>query len=101
MVQGRCFKCKVTRDIKDARVAITREGKGRAFTGQCSVCGTKMFAMISKADADKAIAAGMKSYTHESAPKKGGDDEVEGGAQRKRRKSSGKKKRGGCDCDKK
>lgn len=42
MVEAYCVKCKSKREMKDARDVTMKNGK-HAKTGECSVCGTKMF----------------------------------------------------------
>ena len=44
-----CVKCKAKKDMKDAKeVEMNRKGgkKGRALTGICPDCGTKMFKIL-------------------------------------------------------
>ena len=44
-----CVKCKEKRTMKDAEeVEMNRKGgkKGRAMTGACEVCGTKMYRIL-------------------------------------------------------
>jgi hypothetical protein len=57
MVQGHCMKCKTKRDMKDATISTTARG-GNMAKGTCTSCGTKMAAIMSKDNADKALAAG-------------------------------------------
>ena len=49
IMEARCFKCKCSREIKNAK-EVKIKGKGgterKALTGVCSVCGTKMFKFI-------------------------------------------------------
>ncbi|GIU68339.1 MAG: hypothetical protein KatS3mg001_189 [Candidatus Pacearchaeota archaeon] len=60
MVKGYCVKCKVKgRDMNSAVVTKTARG-GYMVQGNCSVCGTKMSAMLSKDNAEKAIKEGAK-----------------------------------------
>jgi hypothetical protein len=60
MVKGYCVKCKVKgRDMSSAVVTQTARG-GYMAQGKCSVCGTKMSAMLSKENAEKAIKEGAK-----------------------------------------
>jgi len=49
MTEGYCVRCKEKREIKDAReVVMKRKGgkKGRALTGTCPECGTKMYRIL-------------------------------------------------------
>ncbi len=60
MVCGYCVKCKEKgREMKNAEVAQTARG-GYMAKGNCSSCGTKMSAMMSKDNAEKAIQDGAK-----------------------------------------
>ncbi len=59
MVQGYCVKEKVKREMKNPQIKQTSRG-GYMGQGICSVCGTKMSAMMSKDDAEKAIKQGAK-----------------------------------------
>lgn len=59
MVQGYCVKCKTKREMKNPQIKQTSRG-GYMAQGTCSVCGTKMSAMMSKDDAEKAIRQGAK-----------------------------------------
>ena len=60
MAQAYCVKCRAKRDMEDAKEVAMR-GKGgqerRAMTGTCSVCGTKMFKILGKAEAEAKKAA--------------------------------------------
>ncbi|MEK7098996.1 MAG: DUF5679 domain-containing protein [Patescibacteria group bacterium] len=60
MAQAYCVKCRAKRDMQDAKEVAMR-GKGgqerRAMTGTCSVCGTKMFKILGKAEAEAKKAA--------------------------------------------
>jgi len=59
-MQGYCVKCKVkNRDMKNPEIKQTSRG-GYMAQGGCAVCGTKMSAMLSKENADKAIKEGAK-----------------------------------------
>ncbi len=58
MVQGYCVKCKVKgREMKSPTINQTARG-GYMAQGMCTVCGTKMSAMMSKDNAEKAIRQG-------------------------------------------
>jgi hypothetical protein len=57
MVQGHCMKCKTKRDMKEATISQTPKGASMA-KGTCTSCGTKMAAIMSKDNAEKAVAAG-------------------------------------------
>jgi len=60
MVEGYCVRCKVKgREMKNPVVSQTARG-GYMAQGSCSKCGTKMSAMMSKDDAEKAIKQGAK-----------------------------------------
>ena len=60
MVKGYCVKCKEKgREMKNPVIKQTSRG-GYMAQGTCSVCGTKMSAMISKDDAEKAMKQGAK-----------------------------------------
>ena len=56
-IEGRCMKCKKQQPMKDAAMHITSRG-GYMAKGKCSVCGCGMCRIMSKADADKAVASG-------------------------------------------
>jgi len=58
MVKGYCVKCKKKgQDMKDAAINQTARG-GFMAKGKCAECGTSMCAMMSKDNAEKAIASG-------------------------------------------
>lgn len=57
MVQGHCMKCKGKQDMKDAKISQTARG-GYMCKGTCTSCGTKMAAIMSKDNAEKAMADG-------------------------------------------
>lgn len=60
MVSGYCVKCKAKdREMKNPQIKQTARG-GYMGQGTCSVCGTKMSAMMSKDNAEKAIKQGAK-----------------------------------------
>lgn len=60
MVQGYCVKCKVKgREMKNPQIKMTARG-GYMAQGACAVCGTKMSAMMSKDNAEKAMKQGAK-----------------------------------------
>ncbi|MEM3091274.1 MAG: DUF5679 domain-containing protein [Candidatus Pacearchaeota archaeon] len=60
MIKGYCVKCKVKgREMKNSQITQTARG-GYMAQGSCAVCGTKMSAMMSKDDAEKAIKEGSK-----------------------------------------
>jgi hypothetical protein len=58
MVEARCMKCKAPKEMKNAEIVQTARG-GYMARGVCA-CGTKMCAMMSKENAEKAIKAGAK-----------------------------------------
>lgn len=62
-IEGRCMKCKENREMKDVEITMTSRG-GYMAKGKCSVCGTSMARIMSKANAEKAIADGdaKKAY---------------------------------------
>ncbi len=58
MVKGYCVKCKKKgQEMKDAVISQTARG-GYMAKGICTSCGTKMCAMMSKENAEKAISSG-------------------------------------------
>ena len=59
MVQGHCMKCKEKRDMKDAAINKTSRG-GYMAKGRCVKCDTKMAAILSKDNAEKAVKDGVK-----------------------------------------
>ena len=59
MVQGYCVKCKAKCQIKNPEIKQTSRG-GYMAQGTCTSCGTKMSAMMSKDNAEKAIKEGAK-----------------------------------------
>ena len=60
MVKGYCVKCKAKgREMKNPEIKQTPRG-GYMAKGNCTSCGTKMSAMMSKDNAEKAIKDGAK-----------------------------------------
>lgn len=60
MVTGYCVKCKEKgKEMKNPEIKQTARG-GYMAQGSCSSCGTKMSAMMSKENAEKAIKEGAK-----------------------------------------
>lgn len=59
MVKGHCMKCKDKREMKEAEITQTSRG-GYMAKGICTKCSTKMCAMMSKDNAEKAIEDGVK-----------------------------------------
>jgi|TARA_Y100000310_G_C20702929_1_gene831720 hypothetical protein len=60
MVQAYCVKCKKKgQEVKNPEVVQTKRG-GYMAKGGCPDCGTKMCAMMSKENAEKAIKGGAK-----------------------------------------
>lgn len=58
MITGYCVKCKKKgSEMKDAKMTQTARG-GYMAKGACKACGCKMCAMMSKENAEKAIADG-------------------------------------------
>ena len=50
MVEGRCMKCKMQVEIKDAK-EVSFKGKAgemAAMAGTCPTCGTKVFRIVGK-----------------------------------------------------
>jgi hypothetical protein len=56
-IEGRCMRWKEQKPMKNARMTITARG-GMMAKGECSKCGCGMCRILSKADADKAVASG-------------------------------------------
>ncbi|HPF78337.1 MAG TPA: DUF5679 domain-containing protein [Alphaproteobacteria bacterium] len=60
MVSGYCVKCKKKGvELKDPAVHQTKKG-GFMAKGACPVCSTTICCIMSQANAEKAIAAGVK-----------------------------------------
>ena len=59
MVEARCMKCKIQKEVKNPEIVQTARG-GYMAKGKCPVCSTNMCAMMSKDNAEKAIKAGAK-----------------------------------------
>lgn len=57
MVEGHCMKCKGRSVMKNAEIGQTARG-GYMARGSCSKCGTKMAAIMSKENAEKAVSKG-------------------------------------------
>ena len=47
MAQAYCMKCKKKVDVKNPVKVVTKNGV-TAIKGTCSICGTKVFAMLGK-----------------------------------------------------
>jgi len=62
-IEGRCMKCKKQQPMKDAQMTKTSRG-GYMAKGKCSVCGCGMCRIMSKDNAEKAVADGeaKKAY---------------------------------------
>ena len=62
-IEGRCMKCKKQREMKDAKMTKTARG-GFMAKGKCKVCGCGMCRIMSKDNAEKAVASGdaKKAY---------------------------------------
>ena len=58
-MEGYCVKCKTKRQLKNPQIKQTARG-GYMGQGTCTTCGTKMSAMMSKDNAEKAIKEGAK-----------------------------------------
>jgi len=56
-MEGYCVKCKAKKQMKDPKINQTAKG-GYMAKGQCETCGTTMCRIMSKDNAEKAIAAG-------------------------------------------
>jgi hypothetical protein len=48
MVQGRCMKCKMNVEMKNAKEVIMKNGM-KAMKGECPKCATKVFKIVGKA----------------------------------------------------
>lgn len=59
MVQGRCMRCRKRMEMESPEIGKTARG-GYMAKGKCKDCGTKMSAMISKDNAEKAVEEGAK-----------------------------------------
>lgn len=59
MVEGYCVKCKAKSNMNSPEVVQNARG-GFMARGACSKCGTKMSAMMSKDNAEKAVKEGAK-----------------------------------------
>jgi hypothetical protein len=62
-MEGYCVKCKAKKELKDPAVNMTKKG-GFMAKGKCPDCGTTMCRIMSKDNAEKAIADGSckKAY---------------------------------------
>ena len=47
MHEAYCMKCRTKRKIQNGEVTTLKNGRP-AFSGNCGICGTRTFAMISK-----------------------------------------------------
>ena len=47
MVEGRCMRCRVNREMKEAKEVTLKNGM-MALSGVCNHCGTKMFKITGK-----------------------------------------------------
>jgi hypothetical protein len=56
-MEGYCVKCKAKKALKDPAIHVTKRG-GFMAKGKCETCGTTVCSIMSKDNADKAIAAG-------------------------------------------
>lgn len=57
-MEARCMKCKEQKEMVDAQMTMTSRG-GFMAKGKCKVCGCGMCRIMSKADAEKAMADGV------------------------------------------
>jgi len=55
-MEGRCMKCKEQKPMKDVQMVQTARG-GYMAKGVCSTCGTGMCKILSKENAEKAVAS--------------------------------------------
>ena len=62
-IEGRCMKCKENREMKDVQMTQTARG-GFMAKGKCTVCGCGMCKIMSKDNAEAAVASGeaVKAY---------------------------------------
>ncbi len=62
-IEGRCMKCKENKAMKDVQMTMTSRG-GYMAKGKCSVCECGMCRIMSKDNAEKAVADGeaKKAY---------------------------------------
>lgn len=62
-IEGRCMRCKENKPMKDVDMTKTARG-GFMAKGKCSVCGCGMCKIMSKDNAEKAVADGeaKKAY---------------------------------------
>jgi len=55
-MEGYCVKCKTKREMKSTKI-VSMKGKGKvkrqALTGNCPQCGTKMFRILGKEQAEE------------------------------------------------
>lgn len=58
-MEARCMRCKSQKEMKDGVMTKTSRG-GYMAKGKCKDCGCGMCKIMSEADAQKAIANGMK-----------------------------------------
>jgi hypothetical protein len=58
-MEARCMKCKSQKEMVDAVMTKTSRG-GYMVKGKCKECGCGMCRIMSEADANKEMAAGMK-----------------------------------------
>jgi hypothetical protein len=56
-MEGYCVKCKAKRKLKDPAINRTKRG-GYMAKGKCETCGTTVCSIMSKDNAEKAIASG-------------------------------------------
>ncbi len=59
MVEGYCVKCREKCEMKNPEIVVNARG-GFMARGVCKGCGTKMSAMMSKENAEKAVKQGAK-----------------------------------------
>ncbi|MEM4326271.1 MAG: DUF5679 domain-containing protein [Candidatus Pacearchaeota archaeon] len=59
MVVGYCVRCKEKKEIKDCEIRQTSR-KGYIATGNCSICGTKMSAVVSKDKVEEILKSGAR-----------------------------------------
>jgi len=56
-MEGYCVKCKAKKEMKDVKMTQTKRG-GFMAKGKCVTCGTTMCKIMSKDNAEKAMADG-------------------------------------------
>ena len=57
-MEARCMKCKAQKEMVDGKMTMTSRG-GFMAKGKCKDCGCGMCKIMSKVDAEKAVADGV------------------------------------------